>query len=56
MFYTLVLFDQKLRWYLFQDQFGAIQLAVSVTTETLRIGIIKAEGLIPVDMSGTLGK
>ncbi|KAL5256112.1 hypothetical protein ACHWQZ_G011353 [Mnemiopsis leidyi] len=37
-----------------QEHFGAIQVAVSIASETLRIGIIKAEGLVPVDMSGTL--
>ncbi|XP_063674345.1 synaptotagmin-1-like [Bolinopsis microptera] len=37
-----------------QEQFGALQVACSVTSETLRIGIVKGEGLVPVDMSGTL--
>ena len=33
-----------------------MEVAVTVSTESLRIGIIKAAGLVPVDMSGTLGE
>ena len=39
-----------------QEQFGSLEVAVNLSTDSLRIGIIKAVGLMPVDLSGTLGK
>lgn len=37
-----------------QEYFGALQLGVCVNPESIMIRIIKAESLVPVDMSGTL--
>ena len=58
--YTLSLvceshFDVITSFFTLQDSFGSLQVALTVTTESIRLAILRAEGLVPVDMHGSIG-